>query len=188
MAAYRKTPIVPLETARLWLRPLREEDAPRIQGLFPNPNVVRYLNASIPWPYPEDGAIDHVRSVLPKIEAQEEYCWSLFLKGREDEGTIGLITLTPASDEDNRGFWLGEPYWGQGLMREATAAANDFAFDGLGMESLLLNNAGPNAASHQLKASAGAEIIEVREGEVIGGTFPSVRWRLTAEAWRRARR
>ena len=48
MAAYRKAPIAKLETPRLVLRPMDEGDAPRIQALFPNPNVLRYMAASIP--------------------------------------------------------------------------------------------------------------------------------------------
>jgi ribosomal-protein-alanine N-acetyltransferase len=186
MARYRKAPLVALETARLRLRPLAEPDAHRIQTLFPHPNVLRYMNAAIPWPYPENGAIEFVRSVLPRLEAQEEYYWALRLKAA-DEGLIGVIGLTPASDEDHRGFWLAEIYWGRGLMREAVAAVNDFAFDVLGMTELLLNNAAPNAASHRLKESVGAEIVRIEDTDYVGGRFPGVRWRLTAEAWRRHR-
>lgn len=184
MAEYRKTPIVPLETERLLLRPIRESDAPRIQTLFPNPNMLRYMNAAIPWPYPEDGAITAVRKMIVAMESEEEFPWAILLRGREEEGLIGVIVLTPASDEDHRGFWLGEPFWGQGLMKEATTAVNDFAFDILGMEELLLNNAQPNVASHRLKEFAGAEIISISEANFVGGTFPQVQWRLTVDAWR----
>ena len=187
MADYRKTPIVPLETERLWLRPLQESDAPRAQLLINNPNVVRYLATVIPWPYPEDGALQYFRSVLPKIEAQEEYLWVILRKGHEEEGLIGLIVLTPGSDTDHRGFWLGEPYWGQGFMREATIAVNDFAFDTLGMDFLLLNNAEPNIGSHRLKESPGAEIVAITDGDYIGGKFRTIRWRLTKESWHRYR-
>ena len=187
MAAYRRVPIREMETARLRLRPLAPSDAPRIQALFPNSNVVRYMAAAIPWPYLDDGAETFLRTILPKVEAGEEYDWAILLKGREDEGLIGLIGLYPASDEDHRGFWLGEPYWGLGLMREAAGRVNDFAFDELGMAELFLNNAAPNLASHRLKASAGAEVVRVEETAYVGGTFPGVRWRLRAEAWRRPR-
>lgn len=187
MATYQKAPLLPLETARLRLRPLAETDAPRIQALFPHPNVLRYMNAAIPWPYPDDGAIEFVRSVLARLEAHEEYYWALVPKEAADEGLIGVIGLTPASDEDHRGFWLAEAYWGRGLMREAVAAVNDFAFDVLGMTELFLNNAKPNAASHRLKESAGAEIVRIEDTDYVGGRFPGVRWRLTAETWRRHR-
>lgn len=183
MAAYRKTPIVPLETDRLFLRPIRMSDTPRIQVLFPNINVLRYMNASIPWPYPENGAEDAVGKMLEAMAVEEEYFWSIVLKDREEEGLIGVIGLTPLG-EDHRGFWIGEPYWGQGLMKEATIAVNDFAFDVLGMTELRLDNAQPNIASHRLKESVGAEIISITDCDYVGGRFPGVQWRLTVEAWR----
>ena len=187
MAMYRKVPLVVLETARLWLRPLTHSDAPRIQELFPNPNVLRYMAAAIPWPYPDDGAETFIQSLLPKLASKEEYYWSILRKGNEDEGLIGVIGLMPANEEDSRGFWLAEAYWGKGYMREAAGRVNDFAFDELGMTEMLLNNAAPNLASHRLKESAGAEIIGVQDTDYVGGTFPGVRWRLTDEAWRRNR-
>ena len=145
------------------------------------------MHTSIPWPYPDDGAEEFVRSMLPKIEAAEEYYWAIRIKAREGKGLVGVISLSPHSDTDNRGFWLGEEFWGQGYMREAVAAVNDFAFDVLGMTELLLNNAQPNVASHRLKESCGAEILGIEDREYIGGTFPGVRWKLSAEAWRRCR-
>ncbi|RYG20848.1 N-acetyltransferase [bacterium] len=187
MAKYRRAPIRVLETDRLRLRPVQLSDAPRIQVIFPHPEVVRYLATAIAWPYPEDGAETFLRALLPKIEASEEYAWAIEIRGEEREGMIGLIALTPGSDLDHRGFWLAEPYWGKGYMREAASAVNDFAFDSLGMKELLLGNAAPNAASHRLKESAGAVIVGIEDEEFIGGVFPSVRWRLTGDAWRHHR-
>lgn len=188
MANYRKVPIRTLTTERLTLRPTQESDAPRIQLLFDNPAVLKYMAAVIPYPYPEDGAITYLREILPKVAAGERYAWAIERRGFEGEGMIGAIELTPASDEDHRGFWLGEPYWGQGYMTEAATAVNDFAFDELGMTELRLGNAVPNVASHRLKESVGAEAIEIRDEDFVGGRFPCVRWRLTAEAWRARKR
>jgi len=44
-----------LDTRRLILRPLRLEGADQTQRLFPSWDVVKFLNAKIPWPYPPDG-------------------------------------------------------------------------------------------------------------------------------------
>lgn len=184
MASFRKVPIPTLETERLRLRPLQRSDAPRIQALFSNPNLLRYMHTSIPFPYPENGAEEFLATILPKIEAGEQYAWAILRKDHPDEGMIGQIALIPGSDVNNRGFWLGEPYWRQGYMKEAVAAVNDFAFGPLEMEALLLNNAEPNLASHRVKEISGAEIIGREERPFIGGTFTSVKWKLTAEAWR----
>ncbi len=188
MASSSKQPIVALETPRLRLTPLQETDAPRIQVLFPNYNVLRFINAAVPWPYPEDGASSFVEQSLLRMAAQEEYVWAIFRKDFQDEGLIGVISLSPAAIEDSRGFWIGENYWGQGYMKEAAACVTDFAFGTLGMPELLLSNAEPNTASHRLKEAAGAEIILIKDTGYVGGTFPGVRWRLTAEAWAQHRK
>jgi RimJ/RimL family protein N-acetyltransferase len=187
MAAYRKVPIRELATARLRLRPIEMSDAPRVQALIDNFNVMRYMSVAIPWPYPPDGAVTYLSSVLPDMARQEKYLWAITLRERPEEGLIGLIGLFPDAEDEHRGFWLGEPYWRQGFMREAVVAVNDFAFDELEMTELLLSNAEPNVGSHRLKESMGAEVVSVTEGEFVGGTFPNVRWRLTAESWRQYR-
>jgi hypothetical protein len=49
-----------LETPRLILCPLRLEDAVRTQEIFPRWEIVRYLNAIVPWPYSHSRPIHRV--------------------------------------------------------------------------------------------------------------------------------
>lgn len=184
MGSYRRVPIVALETARLWLRPLALSDAPQIQDQFPHFEVLKYMTASIPWPYPDSGAIEFLSAMIPRIDAREQYHWAIRLKRSSEDGLIGVIGLMPDSDSDNRGFWLARPFWGQGYMKEAVRAVNNFAFNELRMDALILCNAEPNIASHRLKETTGA--IETRREirSYVGGEFTCVIWRLTREAWR----
>lgn len=49
---------IPTLTApRLILRPLELSDAPAVQAVFPRWEIVRFLAARVPWPYPPDGAL-----------------------------------------------------------------------------------------------------------------------------------
>ena len=176
-------PIPILETPRLRLRPLRLLDAPRVQELFPHPEIVEFMAAAIPWPYPDDGARQFIESVLPKMVAGTEYDWAITLKSANDDRLIGIISLYPEG-KDNRGFWLGKAYQRQGLMTEAMSAVNKFAFDVLGMPHLTLNNAEPNTGSHRLKEISGAKIVEINDDvSYVGGNFRQIRWRLTREDW-----
>ena len=112
------TPV--LETRRLILRPLRQEDVPAIQRRFPRWEVVRYLAAHVPWPYPDDGAASHVAHCLGQMARGEKCFWSIVLKDGPDE-LIGRIELWPDDgvSRDQRGFWLDPAFAGQGLMTEA---------------------------------------------------------------------
>jgi RimJ/RimL family protein N-acetyltransferase len=98
---------------------------------------------------------------MAKIAAGEEiYHWVLVLRSGDGEA-IGNINFRPRGDgrKGNRGFWLAEPYWNQGLMTEAIAAVNDFAFLTLGLESFYVCNAESNVASRRVKQKTGAGFV-----------------------------
>ena len=178
-----------LETNRLILRPLQLTDAPRVQELFPNWEVVKYMASVIPWPYPADGAQKYVEYALSEAEAGKRYSWAITLKAADDDLLIGAIELTPTNPEDSRGFWIGLPYQKQGYMTEAVAAVNDFAFDVLELPSLRLNNAEANIASHRLKEKSGAVISKITEDVLfVSGKHRQMGWILTSEQWRAHRR
>ena len=69
--------------------------------------------------------------MLPRIENGTAHGWCILL----DDEIIGFIEYRhdPQSPEEDRGFWLAEPYWKQGYMSEAVTAVNDFVFNQLGV-------------------------------------------------------
>lgn len=175
-----------LKTERLVLRPLCRDDGPRIQAVFPNIEVTRYLAAAVPWPYPETGAEDFLNFVLPEVEAGKRFLWAITEKGGNGE-LIGLIDLA-LEGPFHRGFWLIPEHHRKGYMTEAVAAVNDFAFEVVGLPKLRLSNAEPNVGSSKLKSNSGAERVEVIEDVAfVGGRFREEVWELTADQWRRNR-
>jgi RimJ/RimL family protein N-acetyltransferase len=91
------TPI--LETKRLILRPLALEDAPAVQRLFPQWEVVRHLNPVVPWPCPHDGALTNLKECLQDRRG-EKFLWSVTLKGGPGD-LRGRIDLWPDDGESN---------------------------------------------------------------------------------------
>ena len=177
----------PLETERLLLQPLSVADAGQIQALFPHWDVVRLLNGIVPWPYPPDGALTYIRDIaLPAIARGDEWIWTLRLKPDADQviGSIGL----KRSDEENRGFWLGLPWHGQGLMTEAADAATDFWFDVLKFPVLRVPKAAANAASRKISEKQGMRVIAVAERDYVSGRHPAEIWEITADEWHARRR
>ena len=86
--------VPPLETPRLVLRSMEFADLPQVQAIFPQWEIVKYLNASVPWPYPADGAEVFFRELaLPARERGEEWLWTIRLK-TQPETIVGVITLT----------------------------------------------------------------------------------------------
>lgn len=177
---------VELHTDRLILRPLQLADAEQTQRLFPEWEVVKLLNAVVPWPYPADGALAYYRDVaLPAMERGDEWHWTLRLK-HSPMHHIGAISLHK-DRADNRGFWLGLPWHGQGLMTEAVIAVNDYWFDALGFETLRAPKAVGNIASRRISEKTGMRMVGTKERNFVSGRLPCEVWEITAEEWRGAR-
>jgi RimJ/RimL family protein N-acetyltransferase len=175
-----------LETARLILRPLELADAEQTQRIFPRWEVVRFLNNRTPWPYPAEGAFTHYRDVvLPAMARGEEWHWSLRLKSEPGQ-MIGSISLRNRENH-NRGFWLGVPWHGQGLMSEAVDAVTDYWFNVLGFPVLRASKALLNQASRRISERQGMRVVLKEEADYVGGRFPTEIWEITAEEWRERR-
>ncbi|WP_433771149.1 GNAT family N-acetyltransferase [Pseudomonas putida] len=171
-----------LYTERLILRPLELADAEAIQQQFPHWEVVRYLNALVPWPYPADGALTYLRdNALPAIARGEEWHWTIRLQSAPDQ-LIGNISLMNEKD-NNRGFWLGPQWQGQGLMTEASEAVTRYWFTTLGRDVLRVPKATNNIGSRKLSERTGMRLIGVDEGDFVGGRFAREIWEITREEW-----
>jgi [ribosomal protein S5]-alanine N-acetyltransferase len=171
-----------LQTSRLFLRPLELADAEQVQLLFPHWEIVRYLSKGVPWPYPPDGAYRHYREkALPAMEREEEWHWTLRLKTEPERliGSIGLIKNGPI----NRGFWLGLPWHGQGLMTEACEAVTDFWFNTLKFAVLRAPKAIANTASRRISERSGMRRVATAEHEYVSGRLPAEIWEITREEW-----
>jgi [ribosomal protein S5]-alanine N-acetyltransferase len=171
-----------LETARLLLRPLELADAAQAQILFPQWEIVRHLNSRVPWPYPPDGALTFYREVaLPAVERGEAWHWTLRLKS--DPGRlIGNISLSLAENK-NRGFWMGLPWQGRGLMSEACEAVTDYWFTVLKFPVLRVPKAVANAASRRISEKQGMRVVATKEGDYVSGRWLTEVWEMTAEEW-----
>ncbi len=171
-----------LITERLILRPLTLDDAEGIQQQFPHWEVVRYLNARVPWPYPADGAYTYVaQNALPAMARGEEWHWSIRLKSAPEQ-LIGNVSLMDEPD-NNRGFWLGPSWQGQGLMPEASKAVTAYWFEVLERPLLRVPKAAPNLGSRRISERTGMRLIRTGEGKYVGGTFQEQTWEITREEW-----
>jgi ribosomal-protein-alanine N-acetyltransferase len=120
--------------------------------------------------------------VLP-VQGRDRWVWGLHLK-RDDSGLIGAVDLWREGCPENRGFWLGRAFWGQGYMTEAVIRVTDFAFDELGFDHLVFSNAVGNQRSRDLKARTGARIVDVMPKKFVDPTYSHTEiWRLTKAEW-----
>lgn len=124
-----------LTTDRLILRPWKESDAGDLYEYAKNPKVGPIAG----WPVhtSEENSREIIRNVL---SAPEIYAVCLKEDGRA-VGSIGLhlngaTDLTDRDDECELGYWIGEPFWGQGLIPEAAGELLRHGFEELHMTTI----------------------------------------------------
>lgn len=116
----------PLRTQRLVLRPLALSDAARIQHLAGDQRVTRFTS-QMPYPYPDSAAIEFLTKSADQVERDVAAPFAIALS-QEPGDLIGVIALETCDDGSIEiGYWIGVPYWGQGLMSEAVPAVAAYA-------------------------------------------------------------
>lgn len=136
---------------KLTLRPFRLEDAPRVQELVSNWNVASMV-ARIPHPYPDGGADEWISGHRERRAAGEDWPFAIEV-GDELVGAVGLSR--PERGPFEIGYWIGEPYWGQGIASEAARVLVEFAFDILGIDYLNAGHFKDNPASGRVLTKIG---------------------------------
>lgn len=143
-----------ITTKRLILRPWRDEDAAALYVCACDPDVGPIAG----WPVHTsvENSLEIIRTVLSAPETYAVCC-------REDNRAIGSIglkmgeatDLTDRADECELGYWLGKPYWGQGLIPEAAEALLHRAFEGLSMRAVWCGYYDGNRKSRRVQENSG---------------------------------
>lgn len=174
------------ETERLHLRPLEERDAESYERHFVSYAVISQLSAAVPWPYPKGGVLDYLKALILPKQGNDSWHWGIFLKEKPDE-CIGAIGLWRPGIPENRGFWLGEEFWGKGYMTEAVKPVTDYAFNDLGFEKLVFSNALGNEKSRRIKVKTGARLIGTRPAKFVDPNYSEAEtWELSKEEWEKS--
>ena len=149
-----------LETQRLILRPWAEDDAEELYKYAKDPDVGPMAG----WPVhiSVENSREIIRSVL---SAPETYAVCLKETGKP-VGSIGLHRndLAESDDEYELGYWIGKPYWGQGLIPEASREILRYAFEDLGMNRIWCGYYEGNEKSRKVQIKLGFEYQRRTEG------------------------
>ena len=125
MTALLPVNIAVLETPRLRLRRLREDDIPALVEIAGAWEVSRYT-AKIPHPFSEQDARGFIEKSILDRNANTRHVFGI--ERRIEGDLIGNIEVNMGSGDDIFGYVLGQDFWGQGYGTEAAQAAVRFAF------------------------------------------------------------
>lgn len=150
-----------LSTNRLRLRKVAVADIPSLIKYAGNKAISANL-LNVPHPYTEEDAVFWMNFVLQGFKSGERFVFAITLK--ESGEFIGAIGLHPNGRHDTAelGYWLGEPFWGQGLMTEAVTAVLRFGFEERKLNKIYATHFATNPASGKVMAANGM----IKEGEL----------------------
>lgn len=174
-----------LETKRLILRPWEESDAENLYQYARAPEV----GPAAGWPAHTsvENSLEIIRTVL---SAPETYA----VVDRDTGHAIGSIGLMMGDasniglpeDEGEIGYWIGVPFWGQGLIPEAVREVIRYGFEELHLKKLWCGYYGGNDKSRRVQEKCGFQYQYTREN-VFCSLLDEVRTEhitcLTSERW-----
>ena len=143
-----------LETDRLILRRWVDNDAESLYEYAKEPEVGPIAG------WPPHQSIDESRDVIRNVfNGKEAYAICL----KSDNRAIGAIELklhghtdmTERDDECELGYWIGKPFWGQGIVPEAAREILRHAFEDIGMTKVWCGYYEGNMKSKRVQEKVG---------------------------------
>lgn len=134
------------------LRPWTLEDIPNLIVLGDNPKIAQYMTDQFPHPYTVEKAkafIGFATSGTPN------HILAIDLAGQA-VGGIGIHQQPDIHCKNAElGYWLGEPYWGQGIMTQAIGKMVEYGFANWEVTRIFARPFGTNIGSQKALEKAG---------------------------------
>lgn len=159
-----------LRTDRCTLRPFRPADAVSLAQHADNRQVWLNLRDLFPHPYTLADAEEYIARVAAEVPVTR-------FAIEVGHVAIGSVGLKLGSDIERRsaeiGYWLGEAYWGRGIMSAAVGAVTGYAHRELNLLRVFAVPFVRNPASARVLQRAGYQLegtmrrSAVKDGEVL---------------------
>ena len=139
---------------KIKIRPLELSEKNELAKLANNKKIWNNLRDYIPFPYTESDA-DFFINLTKKEEPKQTF-------GIEYEGKLsGIIGLVIQKDVYKKsaaiGYWIGEPFWGNGIATKAVELITKYGFDKLDLNRIYTGVFEYNTASMKVLEKNGYE-------------------------------
>jgi ribosomal-protein-alanine N-acetyltransferase len=162
-----------IETTRLILRELTQDDAIGIFKNFSDPDIAQWF---LEQPFTEMEQVTRIIAEFNRDFLQREgLTWAMTL--RETGTFIGTCGFGDVEIDDRGeiGFDLAKEFWGQGLMAEGLAAIIGYGFEVLNLSRVAAHTYSNNVRSIRLLEKLGFQLEKVSDD--------SSHFSLSREAW-----
>lgn len=143
-----------LETQRLILRPWQESDAGYLYEYAKDPLV----GPAAGWP--PHTSIEISREIIKSILSAPDTYAVVIKDTMKPVGSAGLMTSERSNfeignDEGEIGYWIGVPFWGQGLIPEAVRELIRYGFENMQLAKIWCGYFDGNNRSRRVQEKCG---------------------------------
>ena len=140
------------------LRPWNIEDAESLVENANNFEIARFMSDAFPYPY----TIEHAKNFIAFATKDDPiHIFAIEMNGK----AAGGIGIHPQADIMKKnaelGYWLGEKYWGKGIISKAILEIIPWAFNTYDITRIYARPFGTNIASQKVLEKAGF-VLEAR--------------------------
>ncbi|WP_433810452.1 GNAT family N-acetyltransferase [Flavobacterium johnsoniae] len=171
MLEFNFNPFPVIETERLLLRRITNDDVNEVFELRSNPETMKF----IPRPLVKDNedALLHIAMIEEKIETNIGINWAITLKDNPKLlGIIGYYRMQPENYRAEIGYMLSPDFHGKGIIPEAVNALLKYGFENLKLHSIEAVIDPENYASEKVLQKCGfVKEAHLRESEFWEGKF-----------------
>ena len=149
-----------LGTERLILRPWREDDAEELYKYACDPEV------GPPAGWQPHTSVENSREIIRTVLSAPDTFAVCLKEDGKPIGSVGFHRNDLAEDDDEYelGYWIGKPFWGQGLIPEASRRMLRYAFEDLGMNRIWCGYYDGNEKSRRVQEKLGFVYHHTTEG------------------------
>ena len=134
------------------LRNWNLEDLSRLVELANNPQIAANMTDGFPSPFTEEAGLQFIERTQKEDPSNiQAICADGLVVG-----SIGIYKLNDIFRLNAElGYWLGEPYWGKGIMVDAVKLIIEYGFKNWQLERIFARPLGKNLASKKVLEKAG---------------------------------
>ncbi len=135
-----------------FLRQWKPQDIDSLVKYANNAAIAKFMTDQFPHPYTYDIGISFIEFAISNNSSK---IFAIDINGE----AVGGIGIHPQKDIQRKnaelGYWLAEPFWGQGIMTKAIVQIADQAFRTLDIERIFARPFGTNKGSQRALEKAG---------------------------------
>ena len=139
------------------IRPWRLEDKSALAAMINNKNILNNLRDGIPYPYTEKDAEDYISAML-SVDETKTFPFAI----TAGDELIGSISVFRCDNIHSRtaevGYYIAEPYWGQGYGTCAVKQICAYIFENTDIIRIFADPFACNTASCRVLEKAGFQL------------------------------